>query len=227
MSNRNKKPNGFCHSPFKDLKGLSVSGTSRKPPSTAAPGSPGPDTPEVHLNEDPLHFEREMQGLGVKRLTSEEGSAVVAGGALRGDSPAPSGKSRAEVDDAALFREAVNGMDQIFKEELPDAEATGIATPRRSRQLKMGNLKPEAQLDLHGMKSEDALQKVQFFLENSRHHGFRTVLIITGKGNRSDTGPVLRNAVAGLLEQMQGQVVEWTTAPRQYGGNGAMVVFLR
>lgn len=228
MSKRNKKPNSFCHSPFKNLKGLSVSNASQKQQPNANIGRSGPDSQDNHHAEDPRLFEREMQGMGVKCLNPEDRPAVAADDVAREVSAEPSGKSQAEADDAALFQQAVNGMDQIFKEEeLPEAGAAGTAAPRRRKQLKMGHLKPEAQLDLHGMKSEAALQKVQFFLKNAQHHGFRTVLIITGKGNRSDTGPVLRNAVAGLLDQKQDQVVEWTTAPRQYGGSGAMVVFLR
>jgi len=224
MSDRNKKPNGISHNPFKDLKGLSVSNPPQKQPPSA--GRPKPEPENIPRHEDPLCFEREMQGLGVKRLDTEDDHPAAAEDASHEGLAEPSGGSLVDADDAALFQQAVAGMDQIFKGELTESE-TGAAAPRRRKQLKIGQLKPEAQLDLHGLKSEEALQKVRFFLENARHHGFATVLIITGKGNRSDAGPVLSAAVAGLLDQMQEQVVEWITAPRQYGGSGALVVFLR
>ena len=96
------------------------------------------------------------------------------------------------------------------------------------RQLRRGQLVPEDQLDLHGLHRHEALEKVRFFLEDAAYHGRRTVLIVTGRGQHSAEGPVLREAVARYLREEQGgQVLEWGVAPKNYGGDGALVVFLR
>jgi len=224
MSGKKKKTDDISHNPFKALKGLSVSDApkAQKPkPEAAEPG-----LKKDIAREDPRLFEEEMGGMGVKRLDEDDDFAVDADQTPVKQSSASTEEEPAELDDAELFKLAVNGVDRVFKDEWPEEEA-GSAAPRRRKQLRLGQLKPEAQLDLHGMTRDEALDKVRFFLENAHHHGFRVVLIITGKGARSGTGPVLRTAVLGLLERTQDRVLEWVEAPRQYGGSGAVVVFLR
>jgi DNA-nicking Smr family endonuclease len=77
------------------------------------------------------------------------------------------------------------------------------------------------------MTVEEASQKVKFFLQNSSFNNVDAVIIITGKGLHSDEGPVLRKAVGRLLSSLHELVVEWGIAPREYGGDGALIVFLR
>ncbi|HSC70120.1 MAG TPA: Smr/MutS family protein, partial [Candidatus Methylomirabilis sp.] len=53
-------------------------------------------------------------------------------------------------------------------------------------------------------------------------------LVITGKGLNSPAEPVLQGAVAGWLrDKGKGMVAEFAPAPRQMGGSGAYVVFLK
>lgn len=69
------------------------------------------------------------------------------------------------------------------------------------------NMKVAATIDLHGKNKEKAIsQLTQFLSETVRRHGSGTregmwVLIITGAGNHSQNGPVLRNAVQSTLEK--------------------------
>jgi DNA-nicking Smr family endonuclease len=54
------------------------------------------------------------------------------------------------------------------------------------------------------------------------------VLVITGKGINSPEGPVLQRVVAEWLrKEGKGTVAEFAPAPREMGGSGAFVVFLR
>jgi len=54
------------------------------------------------------------------------------------------------------------------------------------------------------------------------------VLIVTGRGNRSDGEAVLRTEIERYLAQEAAAwVTEWGRAPARYGGEGALVVFLR
>jgi DNA-nicking Smr family endonuclease len=117
-----------------------------------------------------------------------------------------------------------------FRDETQQQEDDG---PRRSasnrmRQLRRGTIKISSELDLHGFIKEDALGRLEGFLFSAAAGGRQAVLVITGKGINSPEGPVLQRAVAEWLRTKgRGIVVEFHPAPRDRGGSGAFVVFLR
>jgi DNA-nicking Smr family endonuclease len=58
--------------------------------------------------------------------------------------------------------------------------------------------------------------------------GQKAVLVITGKGNNSPGEPVLQQAVVSWLRDAGRELaLEFAPAPREMGGSGAFVVFLR
>jgi DNA-nicking Smr family endonuclease len=66
------------------------------------------------------------------------------------------------------------------------------------------------------------------FLRSAQKKGQKAVLVITGKGNHSPEEPVLHQAVASWLRDAgRATVLEFAPAPREFGGSGAYVVFLR
>jgi DNA-nicking Smr family endonuclease len=96
------------------------------------------------------------------------------------------------------------------------------------RQLKRGSIGISETLDLHGYVKDEALQRLARFISNAYHRGSKAVLVITGKGLNSPDGPVLQGSVdAWLRDQGKAMVVEVAQAPRDKGGSGAVVVFLR
>ncbi len=220
-------PQEFSSSPFKSLKGLSAS-VGQKPQSpedragqaTTNVKEPTAPSPEHHS------FADEMDFLGVKpmsgRVTEEPGPVKSAD-----DRGSLSPKMSRSENDTSAFLDAVGSMEKTFNDEWPEDEPAKQAAPRRMKQVNRGQLKPEAELDLHGLIIDVASEKVGFFLQDAIYQGFQTVLIITGKGLHSNDGPVLRQAVEKLLDQQSEQVIEWGVAPRRYGGDGALVVFLR
>ena len=221
--------NRLTDNPFKRLKGLSVSDPPKSaeqahPPQQVDPEekSPGPsDEP----GEDEQLFAREMEWLGVeRRLRSEDDMPHRQNKSVSTRSAEP---GEPAGDDDLLFQRAVGRLDKTFKKEATDVEPHRCSEPNRLRQLKRGSVKPEAQLDLHGLSREDALTRLGFFLENARHHGFHCVLIITGKGSQLTGGAVLRAAVLDWLAANREHLEEWVEAPRRYGGSGALIVFLR
>ncbi len=226
-------PQNFSSSPFKSLKGLSAF-AEQKPQSTANEAQPVKSyvesaetgTKKLTVSEEQHSFADEMDLLGVEPL-----SGVVieeADTAKSVSEEVPSTPERFRVDnDRADFLDAVGSMERTFKDEWPEDESAKQAVPRRMRQMERGQLKPEDELDLHGLTIDEACPKARFFLHDAIYRGFKTVLIITGKGLHSSDGPVLRQAVEKLLEQQREQVLEWGSAPRRYGGSGALVVFLR
>ena len=96
------------------------------------------------------------------------------------------------------------------------------------RQLKRGTIRISGELDLHGFLKDDALRRLEHFIASAYARGLQAVLVITGKGLNSPDGPVLPGAVAAWLrEQGKGMVAEFLPAPRDRGGSGAIVVFLK
>ncbi|MEX2167122.1 MAG: Smr/MutS family protein [Methyloceanibacter sp.] len=107
-----------------------------------------------------------------------------------------------------------------------------------ARKLDTGKLAVEARLDLHGMKQREAHAALRRFLKSAQGKGYRHVLVITGKGadrsaSRSfyeeEERGVLRQAVPHWLRQpdLAQLVVEFSSAPRRLGGDGALYVRLR
>ena len=215
----------FAHSPFKSLKGLSafdvpqVQAVKDKAAKTTVKE---PNPPADNLNA----FVDEMDFLGVKPLP-ERGVEAPGPGKERAPQSPPSAELSREERDRAAFLEALGAMTTTIEDDWQEAETGSQAVPRRLRQVARGQLKPQAELDLHGMTADEATLKVRFFLEDASYRRLQTLLIITGKGLHSSDGPVLRMAVEKLLAQMPELVLEWGGAPRRYGGTGALVVFLR
>ena len=80
-------------------------------------------------------------------------------------------------------------------------------------------------LDLHGLTAAQAEAQVDFFL--ARHSGLETgavVRIVTGKGRRSESDPVLLPLVQRLLE---GKLARYVARHRLDVGSGAYLVQVR
>lgn len=94
---------------------------------------------------------------------------------------------------------------------------------RRSRSHRMT-------LDLHGLHSDAASQKLRFALERCHEIGIRELLVIHGYGRHSDPseGPVLKQLVRDLLSgDLRPKCRSFRTAPAKDGGEGATLVLLR
>jgi DNA-nicking Smr family endonuclease len=96
----------------------------------------------------------------------------------------------------------------------------------------------EARLDLHGMKQREAHAALRRFLKSAQAKGHRHVLVITGKGaDRSASRSFYEEEERGVLRQavphwlrlpdLAPIVVEFSSAPRRLGGEGALYVRLR
>ncbi len=104
--------------------------------------------------------------------------------------------------------------------------APGVG-PDTLRKLKMAYWPVGAQLDLHGMTTDEARAALARFVDTSRQHGTRCVRVIHGKGYGSASGQsVLKNRVAHWLVQM-GTIQALATAPAAQGGGGALLALIR
>jgi DNA-nicking Smr family endonuclease len=95
--------------------------------------------------------------------------------------------------------------------------------------LRTGEFKPDERLDLHGMDAVTARRRVHESVRRAQEAGERCLLVIHGRGNRSEGGPVLK---ASLIEWLSDPAVfsrirAFSSATGGHGGVGATYVLLR
>lgn len=222
------KPAEFRTTPFSALKGVAVAAK----PQPVEPARPAPRL--APAEDDTSLFLKAMD----KVTPLDRGGAP----AVAADRPRPAPAAREPVSSAAGARQELEHgevetftraigqlkLDVTFSDQAPEDEELKPLGVNRLRQLKRGVVSVERQLDLHGLTRDEALEALSRFLGNAAAHGERAVLVITGKGNNSPAEPVLQQAVAGWLRDAgRTLVAEFAPAPREMGGSGAFVVFLR
>ena len=90
------------------------------------------------------------------------------------------------------------------------------------------NAKPQDTLDLHGLTRERALQSIKKFIFESKKNNLKIVLIIHGKGFRSENKtPVLKDLVEYYLATEGKYYIKYSAeAPARLGGGGAKLIYL-
>lgn len=148
------------------------------------------------------------------------------GGRHRPARPAPAPRPlQREADDAAVLREMMDGPLIDVGEEL-SYRGEGIQDGT-FRKLQRGLIHVGAEMDLHGMRADEAKLAIIRFLADCQDRGVRCARIIHGKGLRSKgEGPVLKQRLDGWLRQRK-DVLAFCSARREDGGTGAAYVLLR
>jgi DNA-nicking Smr family endonuclease len=94
------------------------------------------------------------------------------------------------------------------------------------RKIRQGQLAIEDRLDLHGYNQNQAITALGRFLDKALAAEFRMLIIIHGKGSRTDSDAVLKPLVRHWLAG-QSSVLAWCPAQPKHGGEGACYVYLR
>jgi DNA-nicking Smr family endonuclease len=147
---------------------------------------------------------------------------------LKAAQPAPIPVQQ-QRDEQAVMREAIS--DEFDSETLLDTdEALSFRRPGMGpdvlRKLRRGGWSIQGQLDLHGLRREDARQALGQFIKDANKMGWRCVRVVHGKGLGSPgKTPVLKGKVQGWLIQKQ-EVLAFVQARPAQGGAGALVVLL-
>jgi len=95
-----------------------------------------------------------------------------------------------------------------------------------TRKLRLGQWSIQRQLDLHGLRSDEAREALGQFIREARQQGIRCVRVIHGKGLGSPgKTPVLKSRVHSWLVQ-KNEVLAFVQAKPADGGAGALVVLL-
>ena len=84
----------------------------------------------------------------------------------------------------------------------------------------------DGRLDLHRHTVKEAREALFAFLDLARRRGWRTVLVLHGRGERSATPARIKSYVAHWLTQVP-DLIAWHSADRRDGGTGAVYVMLR
>ena len=98
---------------------------------------------------------------------------------------------------------------------------------RTMRKLQRGGYSVQAELDLHGMTTDEARQRLADFIDYSAAQGKYCVRVVHGKGLGSgERGPVLKNAVNRWLRKWD-CVLAFVSTRQVDGGTGAVYVLLQ
>ncbi|HTF99960.1 MAG TPA: Smr/MutS family protein [Nitrospirota bacterium] len=210
----------FKNNPFKSLRGFT-------PQSTAGQQKAKPISKRTQDSaEDAGLFMRETAGVRPLHLPEENEAA---------DAPADRAKEQPRVPQAGeadLFLKAMRTIGAVEKtgerKEEEFLEESRRSPSSRLRQLKQGKIRISQELDLHGYLRDEAITRLERFIRESFERDRSAVLVITGKGLNSPEGPILQGAVSEWLRgKGKGMVAEFSPAPREKGGSGAVVVFLK
>lgn len=169
--------------------------------------------------------ERHLFRLSVGSITplSDQGKVL-----LQPPPPEPIPRQR-ELDERAALEEALS--DEMDVERLLETDE-GLSFRRRHigqdvvRRLRRGQWTIQAQIDLHGLRRDEARESLQAFLRLSRRLGHRCVRVVHGKGLGSPgKAPVLKSRVRAWLIQSR-SVLAFVQARASQGGHGAVIVLL-
>lgn len=143
--------------------------------------------------------------------------------------PLPIARQRMADEQAALEQSL---SDEFSVDSLLDTdEALSYARdgigPDIVRKLRRGHWVIQDQLDLHGLRRDQAREALAEFLRRASKRGMRCVRVIHGKGLGSlNKEPVLKNKVRNWLVQKD-EVLAFCQARAADGGAGALVVLLK
>lgn len=109
---------------------------------------------------------------------------------------------------------------------LQDSHYNSGITKKQQRKIRQGTLAVDDRLDLHGYTQEQAIIELSHFLDHALSSGFKLLIIVHGKGQRSAGDAVLKPLVQYWLAH-QPSVLAWCPAQAKHGGSGASYVYLR
>ncbi len=142
--------------------------------------------------------------------------------------PVPS-RLQQDIDDAAALQESMSDEFDVSTllhvDDQMSFRRTGIGTDV-TRKLRKGEWRIQGQIDLHGLRSDEARTAVGQFIRDAKRMGWRCVRVVHGKGLGSPgKEPVLKSKVQRWLVQ-KNEVLAFVQAKPADGGAGALVVLL-
>lgn len=135
-----------------------------------------------------------------------------------------------DIDEQAVLRESIS--DEFDVSTLLDVDdhmsfrRSGIGTDV-TKKLRQGQWSIQRQIDLHGLRRDEAREALSAFIREAFRHGIRCVRVVHGKGLGSPgKAPILKSRVHSWLVQ-KNEVLAFVQAKPADGGAGALVVLLK
>ena len=143
--------------------------------------------------------------------------------------PPPPKPMQFKLDEEAVLIEAISDEFDVSTlletDEHLSFRRPGIGTDV-TRKLRRGDWSIQRQLDLHGLRRDEARETLSFFIREAHKHGIRCVRVVHGKGLGSPgKAPILKSRVHSWLVQKK-EVLAFVQAKPADGGAGALVVLL-
>ncbi|GAB3190440.1 Smr/MutS family protein [Hydrogenophaga aquatica] len=173
------------------------------------------------LHHDKQLFERAVGA--VKRLPHHGRHTLPLAAPL----PIPQQRQR---DEQAVMQEALSDAFDaetlLLTDEHLSFRRPGLG-PDVVRKLRQGDWSLQAEIDLHGLRTDEARTALATFVREAHKKGLRCVRVVHGKGLGSPgKTPVLKGRVHSWLVQ-KNEVMAFVQARPAEGGAGALVVLLR
>ncbi len=148
---------------------------------------------------------------------------------LAGEQPAPIPVQQQLDDQRVLLESLSDEFDASTLLDVDDAMSfrrPGIGTDV-TRKLRTGHWSIQRELDLHGLRRDDAREVLGAFIRDAHKQGIRCVRVVHGKGLGSPGKvPVLKGKVHSWLIQKD-EVLAFVQARADEGGAGALVALLK
>ena len=134
-----------------------------------------------------------------------------------------------QADEAAALREALSDEVDVESLLLTD-DGLSFRRPEVSEdvlsRLRRGQWSIQGEIDLHGLRRDEAREAVASFILKAHQQGRRCLRVVHGKGHGSPgRQPILKAKVQRWLAQRQ-EVIAFTQASGPEGGAGALIVLL-
>jgi DNA-nicking Smr family endonuclease len=180
-----------------------------------------------------------VQAKAVKQAASDKDLFIRAAGAVK---PLPDKRKlhhkadpklpvvmQYQADEEAVLKEAISDEFDVGTllecDEHLSFRRPGIG-PDVTRKLRRGEWSIQRQLDLHGLRRDDAREALSLFIREAHQHGIRCVRVVHGKGLGSPgKAPILKSRVHSWLVQ-KNEVLAFVQAKPADGGAGALMVLL-
>lgn len=193
-------------------------------PAATAPASVEPRPSDTLRGSDKIAFHQAMNG--VRPIHAAKSPSVKTRPA-----PAPVALDRADEEARARLGALVGGgvdFDLAFDGDRVLGRRRGLPL-RLADDLSRKAVVPDATLDLHGLRGDEASREVTRWLRSEHRRGAGVVCVVTGKGLHNESGiSVLRDRVVkAMTEGGAAPVVRaFGSAHRTRGGTGALMVVL-
>jgi len=144
--------------------------------------------------------------------------------------PLPPVPTQRQRDEESVMQEALSDAFDaetlLHTDEHLSFRRPGVG-PDVVRKLRQGDWSLQGQVDLHGLRTDEARSTLAGFIRDAHKHGLRCLRVVHGKGLGSPgKTPVLKGKVHSWLVQKT-EVMAFVQARPADGGAGALVVLLR